>query len=228
MSFYVAELWRYPVKSMAGESLTEAVLGAMGMAGDREIYVVSATGEVISARNKARLLRHRAAWEHGTATVDGRPWEDPEVARTVREAAGESARLVRAQAGERFDILPLLVATDGAVATLGIDGRRLRPNLVIGGVTGLAERAWEGRCLRIGDAVIGLLSLRQRCIMTTWDPDTGEQDREVLRRIQRELGGTTALDAWAVTGGRIAVGDAVELIGGIEGLEPPVRGRFAG
>jgi hypothetical protein len=36
----------------------------------------------------------------------------------------------------RFDVLPLLVATDGAIAALGEDGRRLRPNVVVGGVDG--------------------------------------------------------------------------------------------
>ena len=78
------------------------------------------------------------------------------MAEAVREAAGPTARLVRADSFERFDILPLLVATDGAVREAGIDVRRLRPNLVIGGVQGPAEREWEGRFLRIGDAVVGL------------------------------------------------------------------------
>ena len=40
---------------------------------------------------------------------------------------------------ERFDVLPLLIATDGAIAHIGFDGRRLRPNIVIGGVEGLEE-----------------------------------------------------------------------------------------
>ena len=56
---------------------------------------------------------------------------------------------------ERFDVLPLLVATDGAVKAFGRDVRRLRPNILIGGVEGLAEFEWEGAELHIGDAVIG-------------------------------------------------------------------------
>ena len=48
----------------------------------------------------------------------------------------------------------LLVATDGAIAQQGIDARRLRPNIIVGGVEGLAERTWPGRCLCIGDVVI--------------------------------------------------------------------------
>jgi len=48
----------------------------------------------------------------------------------------------------RFDVPPLLVATDGASAVFGHDPRRLRPNIVIGGVDGLSEREWPGACLR--------------------------------------------------------------------------------
>lgn len=48
--------------------------------------------------------------------------------------------------------------------------------------------------------------------MTTYDPDTLEQDPSVLRRIVRELGGRLALDSFVVRGGRVAVGDRVELL----------------
>jgi uncharacterized protein YcbX len=226
---YLAEIWRYPVKSMAGEMLPEAVLGPMGIPGDREFYVVDGRGQVITARDHPRLLLLRAEDAgQGQSAVDGLAWEDPEVERRVRVAAGKAARLVRSRGGERFDILPLSVATDGAVAALGVDRRRLRPNLLIGGVDGLAEREWEHRFLRIGEAVIGLASLRQRCMMTTWDPDTGKQDLDILRRIDRQFGGTMALDAWAVTGGRVKVGDRVELVDDIESGPPLVRGRFIG
>jgi uncharacterized protein YcbX len=158
--------------------------------------------------------------------VDGLPWRDPEVARRVREAAGDGARLVEAKGEERFDILPLLVATDGAVAELGIDRRRLRPNLLIAGVEGLAERSWEGRFLRIGSAVVGLADLRGRCIMTTWDPDTGEQDVEVLLRIHRRFEGTFALNAWVARPGRVAVGDEAMLLDSFEDPADPLRGRI--
>jgi uncharacterized protein YcbX len=224
---HLAEIWRYPVKSMGGEALPEAVLGPLGIQGDRELYVVDEPGDIVTSREKPRLLLHRAAiGVSGEPTVDGLLWTDIKVAQCVAAAAGESARLVRAQAGERFDILPLLVATDGAVAALGEDRRRLRPNLLIGGVAGLDERKWEGRSLCIGNVVIGLVSLRKRCVMTTWNPDTIEQDPKILRRIYREFDGSMALDSWVMESGRIAVGDKVELIENISPRPPTVRGRF--
>ena len=52
------------------------------------------------------------------------------------------------------------------------DGGRLRLNIVIGGVEGLAERSGPALCLRIGDVIIWTQDLRGRCIITTFDPDT--------------------------------------------------------
>jgi hypothetical protein len=113
---------------------------------------------------------------------------------------------------ERFDILPLLVCTNGAVSTFGRDVRRLRPNLVIGGVEGLAERRWPGAILRLPEAEIALADLRRRCVMTTYDPDTAEQDPRVLRDIVRRFGGQLCLDAAVTRAGRIEVGHRVELV----------------
>ena len=94
------------------------------------------------------------------------------MATEVVAIAGPGAKLVRYDGAKRFDVLPLLVATDGAIAAFGHDRRRLRPNLVIGGVEGLTEREWPGACLRIGSGLIGVQDLRLRCIMTSYDPDT--------------------------------------------------------
>jgi uncharacterized protein YcbX len=108
--------------------------------------------------------------------------------------------------------LPLLVATDGAVNVFGRDVRRLRPNILIGGVEGLAEFEWPGAELHIGDAVIGIDSRRGRCPMTTVDPDTLVRDPEVLRDIGRRFGGRLALNAEVLVPGRIRVGDQVRLV----------------
>ncbi|MBA2347231.1 MAG: MOSC N-terminal beta barrel domain-containing protein [Solirubrobacterales bacterium] len=224
---HIAELWRYPVKSMGGERLAETPVGVQGIPGDRGIYVVDDRDGILSARTKPGLLRNRATVDPtGEVLVDGRPWRSPEVGAAVREAAGPGARLVAADGPERFDILPLLVLTDGALAAYGHDHRRLRPNVVIGGVSGLAERGWEGRQLAVGEAVIGLADLRGRCVMTTFDPDTAEPDLEPFLHVRRAFGGTFALNAWAGRDGRIAVGDEVRLLDEHEALAVPERGRY--
>jgi len=209
---WLSEIWRYPVKSLGGESLTSATVGVDGIPGDRLVHVQDERGRVVTSRSRPRLLLHHGTLNaKGEALVDGRAWASREVAADIESAAGAGARLVRDDSLDRFDVLPLLVATDGAIASLGYDRRRFRPNLLIGGVAGLAERDWEGRELHIRGAVIRIVSLRQRCIMTTFDPDTAEQDTEVLLRIHRELEGSLALDCDVLQPGALSVGDPVTI-----------------
>jgi uncharacterized protein YcbX len=92
------------------------------------------------------------------------------------------------------------------------DVRRLRPNILIGGVHDLGEVAWPGAELHIGEAIVRLESLRGRCAVTTVDPDTLDRDPEVLRDIVRRSGGRLALNADVARGGTITVGDAVTLV----------------
>ena len=201
---HIQELWRYPVKSMAGERLEVAEIREDGIVGDRVVQVVDASGRTVTSRTKPALLGYRA-----TLGVDGEPFVD---SRPWREVEVPVGKLVRHDGVDRFDVLPLLVATDGAIAAFGYDGRRLRPNIVIGGVEGLAERSWEGRQLHVGPVVIGIQDLRGRCIMTTFDPDTQKQDVEVLLKIRHEFAGTLALNCYVIKPGKLAVGDPVTLI----------------
>ena len=214
----IAEIWRYPVKTMGGEPLRRARIGPLGVEGDRVVHVEDARQRVITSRSHPRFLAHKGTLGvDGDPLVDGRPWRSPAVAADVVDIAGEGARLVRFDGPERFDVLPLLVATDGAIAAFGHDGRRLRPNLVIGGVDGMAEREWPGCALRIGTVLIGVQDLRQRCIMTSFDPDTLVQDRNITRSIFERFGGDLALDCFVIEGGDVALGDAVELLRGAAG-----------
>jgi MOSC domain-containing protein len=210
---HVAELWRYPVKSMAGERLREVRITPLGLDGDRVVHVENARGRVVTARTHPKLLGHHAVLDaQGDPLVDGRAWTDPSVTAQIERIVGGGARLVRDGGAGRFDILPLLVATDGAIAAFGYDGRRLRPNLVIGGVQGLEERTWEGKSLQIGDVLIALADLRGRCVMTTFDPDTLAQDHRVLRSIVDRFGGRFALNAAVVRAGSLREGDRVDLV----------------
>jgi uncharacterized protein YcbX len=206
---FVKEIWHYPVKSMAGERMVRAEVGELGISGDRTI-LVRAGGRVVTSRTHHRLLGLRGTLDsNGVPQVSGHAWNSPEALHLVKEAVGPDAELVEYDGPERFDVLPLLLATDGAVNHMGIDGRRLRPNIVIGGVDGLKEREWPGRRLQVGDVLIHVAQLRGRCIMTTFDPDTLQQDRNILRRIVRELGGTMAFDCAVLQGGLILEGDPV-------------------
>lgn len=211
MTLSLGQLWRYPVKSMAGERMVRATLTELGVPGDRLVWVRGPEG-VRTARRQYKLLGLRGTLSpEGDVLVNDHAWDSAEAAELVREAAGDDAWLERAPAGHQFDILPLLVATDGAVARFGRDIRRLRPNLLINGVDGMDETTWEGAELVIGHAIIELDSLRGRCPMTTVDPDTITRDPAVLKDIGRRFGGRLALNAAVARGGEIVVGDPVRL-----------------
>ncbi len=209
---HVKEIWRYPVKSMAGERLDRANVTELGIDGDRVVLAMNQQGRLVTARSHPALLGHKGTTgENGVPLVDGRPWTDPSVLADVRKIAGPGVDLIYNETADRFDVLPLLVATDGAIAAFGRDGRRLRPNLVIGGVEGLDERKWPGRKLRIGSVIIHVDSLRGRCVMTTYDPDTLQQDPTVLKDIVKRFGGELALNCAVQQGGAIELNQKVEL-----------------
>jgi len=211
----IAELWRYPVKSLRGEQLAEANLLADGVEGDRLVQVLVG-GRIVTSRIRPQLLGLAGTLgDDGTPLVDGRRWDDPEVLRTIREAIRlPTAELRFDDHVERFDVLPLTLATDGGIAAFGYDSRRLRSNIVVSGVGGLAEKTWPGRMLKIGGgaAYVAVARSRTRCVMTTFDPDTLVQDRGVLQHIVDDLDASIALDCSVVRGGTIRVGDPVELI----------------
>jgi uncharacterized protein YcbX len=210
---FVKELWRYPVKSLAGEQIVEAHIDELGIAGDRRILVRNGHGRTLTSRTHHLLLGLKGTLgSDAVARISGHTWDSPEALRLVQRAAGPDAEVFQYDGVERFDVLPLLIATDGAVRHMGFDGRRLRPNIVIGGVEGLEERSWPGRRLRIGEAVINVAKLRGRCVMTTYDPDTLKQDLKVLKSIVSELGGMMALDCSVQAPGLLVENDLVEFI----------------
>jgi len=80
-------------------------------------------------------------------------------------------------------IVKRFATADGGVTAVGVDRRRFRANVYLSGVPGLTERDWVGREVQIGDALLGVRQVRGRCVMTTFDPDTLEQDITVLQKI---------------------------------------------
>lgn len=213
---HVKEIWRYPVKSMRGERVIASHVATSGMAGDRRIVVVSASaGRLITARTHPGLLGLQASLDdEGAITINGIPWDSASAQDLASQAAGEEVQLMDLENDvSRFDVLPLLVATDGAIRDLNLDGRRLRPNIVIGGVPGQTERTWPGRLLQIGNVQIRVAQLRMRCVMTTFNPDTLEQDANVLKRIVKKAEGRTALDCSVISPGLIQINDSATVSG---------------
>ena len=97
-----------------------------------------------------------------------------------------------------------------------VDGRRFRMLFTLSGCRPHEEDEWEGRLLRIGEAVVRAGGPVDRCAMTTRDPDTGARDLDTLGLIRsyRGLSERRTLDFGVygeiVEPGRVRVGDTVE------------------
>lgn len=205
---HVKALWRYPVKSLGGEPLDAATFTDNGVEGDRLVHVQGPHG-VLTGRTRHDLLTIPAATGPNGPEVAGHPWDSAEANAYVAPFGG---KLTRYTGPERFDVLNVLVATDGAVNALRADVRRLRPNILIGGTELGEEETWPGSALVIGDVVIGMLQRRLRCVVTTIDPDSGAQDLTVFRRIRDGFDSRLCLDSWVVRPGVVRVGDPVEVV----------------
>lgn len=207
----VAELWRYPVKSLRGERLERVAVTAEGFEGDRLTRVLDVAGAGVTARTARGLLGLRAGLDGaGEPLVEGERWESDAALRAIREHAGTGARL--APPGRYFDALPILVVSDGALAALGEDRRRFRPNIVVAGVSGLDEREWVGRHLRLGTVELLVREPCERCLVTTIDPDTLAVRPHVLTRVNSEFDRVLGVLCEVAVPGGLATGDPVRLL----------------
>ena len=208
----VAELWRYPVKGLRGEALERVEIAADGIPGDRRLRVADERG-TITGRRKQRMVGLPATLDgDGEPLVGGEPWSSDVAADAIRDVAGEGAGLVEAENGHAFDLAPLLVVTDGAIAQLGYDRRRFRANILIEGVDGAADPALLGGRLQVGEALLFVREGCERCVITTIDPDTTEVDPEVLRRTRLEAGGMMGVYCSVLQPGVVAVDDPVKIV----------------
>jgi len=109
----VVALWRYPVKSMAGEALAAAELGERGLPGDRGLAVRDlADGRILSGKREPRLLFATARIADEAVVIalpDGREME-------AGERATDAA--MSAWLGRRVE---LVAAEPGVVSTFAMD-----------------------------------------------------------------------------------------------------------
>jgi len=130
-------------------------------------------------------------------------------------------RLRSLRQGNFFDALPLHLLTRTTLKTLARlapesnwDERRFRPNLFVEADEreGYPEFGWIGRRLRVGTALIEVVTGCPRCVMVTQPVDDVPQDHRVMRTLVRETKHTAGIYARVVEEGTIRVGDGVEVL----------------
>ena len=233
----IAELWRYPVKSLQGERLDAVAVTADGLEGDRQfaIYDVE-SGLGLTGRRVPELLfasaRMRADGSAEITLPDGSlagddntlsDWLGRSV--TLRSAATEAARRYEnvvdfehestsdwkpfAGAARAFHDNPGARVSLVSTATLGSwDPRRFRANVLLDGE---GEDSLVGSRVTLGEATLDVDMRIERCVMTTRAQAGGiERDLDVLRTIARERGACLAVGALVIDQGTIRIGDTLE------------------
>jgi uncharacterized protein len=238
----VSRLWRWPVKSMAGEEVRALSIGPRGAGGDRVHAVLhehKGAWRPLTAREAPRMLAWRAAYPFNLdAGLDpGNPphaivtepsgahswrWGDPRLRAALERDLGRTVRLERDVAGIPDVPGAMLVTVAGTLAELsrelgtGVDARRFRTNLHLElDAEPWAELGWAGAEIELeGGVRLRVDGSCERCAIPTRDPDTQEKWPRLLAHLAAEHGQNFGLLARVMAPGRVHVGEHVRIVTG--------------
>jgi len=224
----VVRLWRYPVKSMLGEECGSLDVDGRGVKGDRLFAVRDADGKFGSGKSTRRfrkidgLFGFRAAYEHDVPRITfphGHEMlgNDSNIHAALSEALGQPVTLAREAGISHLDAGPLHLITTASLAWLKmllpdahVDDRRFRPNVLIDlpGMTQV-ERLWLGKTLQVGEVILRVRDLTERCVMVNLSQADLPDDPRVLRTLGRDTGPHFGVYAEVAAPGTIKRNDRV-------------------
>ena len=231
----ISAIFRYPVKSMAGESLEAARLGWHGLEGDRRLAFRRLTDKSefpwLTASKLPQLLLYKPfGLDSNTRlpthvrTPDGKNYElrSDELRQEVSSRYGSEVELMNLQHGI-FDEACLSLISLATVHCIeresgrAVDLRRFRPNVVIETDSSepFQEDKWVGRTLAFGEgnsaAALKVTMRDERCVMVNFDPETAERDSEVMKTVVRLNENCAGVYGTVVRAGELRVGQVVTL-----------------
>ena len=195
--------FRYPERASKPPNLTEAesiapgITPANGDAEDMVLDIVTPSGEMVSV-------------------------DDPSLIKLLGEGLSEKNQLKLVRSDRALtDCRPVSLISLSTVRqveaelSIPIDKRRFRANVYFNFASesgGFAEDNFVGRRLRIGSkAVIMVLERDPRCKMISLDPDTGEHNPEILRKIVKAHDNFAGVYCAVLVEGLLKKGDLIEL-----------------
>jgi uncharacterized protein len=225
----LAELWRYPVKSMAGERLDVAEVGWHGLAGDRRWAFVRADTPRsgfpwLTIREHSLMLHYRPTLldhsrpDHSNLSVRTPAGAELDVIDPALAAElAPGSRAIKLDRGV-FDTSPISLLSRQSVTciadlvTTELDVRRFRANLVLEADGAFPEDEWVGATLAIGSARIRVDKRDQRCVVVNVDPASTRRDSAVLQAITRERQACLGVYGSTVRPGAIQPGDTARFV----------------
>jgi uncharacterized protein len=234
----VKQIWRYAVKSMAGEQLESCTVGTLGIPGDRGWAIRDErTGEIITGSRLPLLMQCEARYcespRNGSIPhVVMRFPNGVELASDVNDVNARLSELLdrlvslsslqpaSAPHITHFDAFPIHVLTTASLQAMKQlntaamwDVRRFRPNFLIrtnDGVKGLVEFDWSA--LRLGGVELKCEMRTERCAMATNAQKEIPKDPSILRSLVEASDQDLGVYASVVTEGEVRVGDVVEVL----------------
>jgi uncharacterized protein YcbX len=235
----ISAIFRYPVKSMAGEALDVARLGWHGIEGDRRLgfrrlsdksgfpwLIASKLPQLLLYKPFGRDSKTTEPLPTHVRTPDGKEYElrSDELRQELSGRHGCDVELMHFKHGI-FDEACVSVINRGTVHGIEresgrpLDIRRFRPNVLIetDGAGPFEEDQWVGRTLVFGEgnsgAAVRVTMRDQRCVMVNLDPDTAEPHSEVMKTVVRINENYAGVYGTVVAAGELSVGQVVTLAG---------------
>jgi len=238
----VEQIWRYPVSSLGGETLTSAQLKPAGIPGDRTWCVVDADTQMPAAPERdprwrpALFLKSRlrgALPEIGFPDGEWQSLDNDALARRLEEHFRFPVEVLRYSAGvqdkesdtrfaiNHYEPSPVHLLTTGSLDHLANlmaaghgDVRRFRPNILLRteAKNEFVERLWIGRDLRVASTVFRATEETKRCGMTLIAQPGLPDDPDVLRTVVRHNKRNLGAYLTVETPGTVRVGDRASLM----------------
>lgn len=233
----VESIFRYPVKSMAGERVEVAHLGWQGIAGDRRLAVRrmkerSGFPWLTASKLPDLLLFTPLRNEDGVEgdlpthvrTPEGKELAvfGDELSREIERRHGTPVEMMHLRDGI-FDEANISVITTetvraiGEAAGTGADVRRFRPNIVVRLLRPIPfqEDTWPGGVLVFGEADDGpriSVTVRDaRCSIVNLDPDSARSNPELLKAVVRTNQNNAGVYGTVISTGQVATGQTIHL-----------------
>jgi uncharacterized protein YcbX len=233
----VERLFRYPVKSMAGEPLEVASLGWHGLEGDRRLafrrlddrggfpwLTASKLPELLlfapqrrGDSNQGDLPTHVRTPEGDEVSIFGE-----ELATKIGRRYGAPVQMMQLRHGIFDEGSLSVIAAEtaceiGRLAGQSPDVRRFRPNVVVrlSRPFPFQEDQWVGGVLSFGEGVdapaVTVTMRDERCSMVNLDPDSAGATPAVLKAVVRANQNHAGIYGTVTRAGQLAVGQAIFL-----------------
>jgi uncharacterized protein len=229
----VAGLYRWPVKSLAGERIGAARLDERGLAGDRSHVLIDRRpkhdGHVLTVRQNAALLGWGSFYGPDVADPDGPPtlrspdggelpWSDPATSEALAGSLGVPLE-VRDAVGSQDRGPTVHVTMEASRAELEqelsapVELERFRPNVHLSlDAPAFAEEQWSaGTMITIGEVTLEIVGDDSgpciRCAVPSWDPAGRERWPELQRWLITKHDNKFGVIMRVIRAGAVGIGD---------------------